>query len=146
LGLGAADKAEAHSRQRGQIDPAPPDPLMAEASESLQSAIAYERPGINALDRKLARKEWAVAAAHFRQGVELAPDSATVRYRLATVLFLQGDVAGAKAQFEEIVRRSPDFAKARYSLGVLMMTTGRQDEALEQLSAAVRDDQGPRRV
>lgn len=137
-GLGAFDKAEAHLRQRGQIDPTPPDPLMAAASASLRSAMGHERLGIMALDRK----EWALAAAHFRQGVDLAPDSATVRHRLGTALFLQGDVSGAKAQFEEVVRRTPDFAKARYSLGVLMMTAGRRDEALEQLSAAVRYDPG----
>jgi tetratricopeptide (TPR) repeat protein len=137
-GLGVLDKAEAHLRQRGQIDPLPPDPLMAAANESLHSAMAYERLGIKALDRK----EWAAAAAHFRQGVELAPDSATVRHRLGTALFLQGDVSGAKEQFEEVVRRTPGFAKARYSLGVLMMTTGRQDEAIEQLSAAVKYDPG----
>jgi tetratricopeptide (TPR) repeat protein len=137
-GLGATDKAEAHLRLRGQIDPAPPDPLMAAVTESLQSAMGYERLGIKALDRK----DWAAAAAHFRQGVELAPDSATVRHRLGTALFLQGDVSGAKAQFEEVVRRTPDFAKARYSLGLLLMTSGRPEEALEQLSAAVKHDPG----
>jgi tetratricopeptide (TPR) repeat protein len=135
-GLGALDKAEAHLRQRGQIDPSPPDPLMAAVNESLQSAMGYERLGIKALDRK----DWAAASAYFRQGVELAPDSATVRHRLGTALFLQGDVSGARTELEEVVRRSPDFAKARYSLGVLMMTMGQQDEALEQLSAAVKHD------
>ena len=135
-GLGALDKAEAHLGRRGQIDPVPPDPLMAATSELLRSAMGYERLGIKALDRK----DWAAAVAHFRQGVELAPDSATVRHRLGTALFLQGDVSGAKAEFEEVVRRTPGFAKARYSLGVLLMTMGRQHEALEQLSAAVKYD------
>jgi tetratricopeptide (TPR) repeat protein len=135
-GLGAMDKAETHLRQRGQIDPAPPDPLLAAVNESLHSAMGYERLGIKALDRN----DWATAAAYFRQGVEVAPDSATVRHRLGTALFLNGDVQGAMAQFEEVVRRSPDFAKARYSLGVLLMTVGRENDALEQLSAAVKYD------
>jgi tetratricopeptide (TPR) repeat protein len=137
-GLGALDKAEAHLGQRGQIDPVLPDPLMESANEALRSAMGYERLGIDALDRE----DWAAAVEHFRQGVELAPDSATVRHRLGTALFLQGDEPGARKQFEEVVRRTPDFAKARYSLGVLMMTEGRKDEALEQLSAAVRYDPG----
>ena len=134
--LGALDKAETHLRQRGQIEPAPPDPLLAAVNESLHSAIGYERLGIKALDRK----DWATAAAYFRQGVDVAPDSATVRHRLGTALFLNGDVQGAMAHFEEVVRRSPDFAKGRYSLGVLLMTMGRENDAIEQLSAAVKYD------
>jgi Tfp pilus assembly protein PilF len=137
-GLGALDKADAHFGQRGQIDPAMPDPLMAALNESLHSAMGYERLGIEALDRK----EWDVAAAYFRKGVELAPDRATVRHRLGTALFLKGDARGALEQFEEAVRLSPEFAKARYSLGVLMMELGRQQDALEQLSTAVRSDPG----
>ena len=137
-GLGALDKADAHFARRGQIDPAMPDPLMAALNESLHSAMGYERLGIEALDRK----EWDVAAAYFRKGVELAPDRATVRHRLGTALFVKGDTRGALEQFEEVVRLSPEFAKARYSLGVLMMGLGREQDALEQLSTAVRLDPG----
>jgi len=135
-GLGELGKAESHMRQRGHVDPAPPDPLMSELNESLHSALAYERLGVKALDKR----EWASATAYFRKGVDVAPDSPSVRHRLGTALFVNGDAIGAMQQFEEVVRRSPGFAKARYSLGVLMMTNGRENEAIEQLSAAVRYD------
>jgi tetratricopeptide (TPR) repeat protein len=137
-GLGERDQAEMHLKQRGQIEPAPPDSVLSELNGSLQSGLAYERLGIRALDKK----EWLEAAAYFRRGVELAPDSASVRHRLGTALFLTGDARAAMEQFEEVVRRSPDFAKARYSLGVLMVTGGRENEGIEQLAAAVGLDPG----
>ena len=133
-GLGETEKADAHLRQRGHVDPALPDPMMSELNGSLHSAVAYERLGVNALDTR----EWAAAAAYFRKGVELAPDNPSVRHRLGTALFLNGDARAAMEQFEEVVRRSPEFAKARYSLGVLLMTSGRANEAVEQLAAAVK--------
>jgi tetratricopeptide (TPR) repeat protein len=135
-GLGDLEKAEAHLRQRGHVDPGPPDPLMSELNGSLHSAVTYERLGVDALDKRA----WAAAAAYFRKGVELAPDNPSLRHRLGTALFLNGDAVAAIGQFEEVVRRSPDFAKARYSLGVLLITSGRANEAIEQLSAAVSDD------
>jgi len=134
--LGEMEKAEGHLRQRGHVDPAPPDPLMAELNGSLKSAVTYERLGVNALDKR----EWVAAAAYFRKGVELAPDNPSLRHRLGTALFLNGDARAAREQFEEVVRRSPDFAKARYSLGVLLITSGRLNEGVEQLLAAVKND------
>ena len=134
--LGDVAKAESHLRQRGQVDPVPPDPLMSELNGLLQSALAYERLGESALDKK----EWQEAIGYFRKGVEIAPDNASVRQRLGTALYLSGDVEGAAQQFEEVVRRSPDFARGRYSLGVLMMSSGRERDAIEHLSAAVKND------
>src|SRR5437773_327218 len=136
LGLGQPEKADAHLRLRGHVEPVPPDPLMADLNGSLNSAVTYERLGVTALDRK----EWATAAEYFRKGVELSPDNPSLRHRLGTALFMAGDGPAAEKQFEEVVRRSPDFSKARYSLGVLRLTSGRADEAIVQLSAAVRDD------
>jgi tetratricopeptide (TPR) repeat protein len=134
--LGDLEKAEAHLRQRGHVEPGFPDPMFAALNDSLHSAVTYERLGVDALDKK----EWAAAVGYFRKGVEVASDNPSLRHRLATALFLSGDATGALQQFEEVVRRSPDFAKARYSLGVLLLTSGRTNEAIEQLAAAVTTD------
>lgn len=135
-GLGQLNRAEAHLRMRGHVEPVPPDPLMAELNESLHSTVTFERLGIAALDRK----EWPAAAAYFRKGVELAPDNPSLRHRLGTALFMAGDEAAAEKAFEEVVRRSPEFARARYSLGVLRLTSGRTSEAVMELAAAVKHD------
>ena len=135
-GLGDVARADAHIRQRGNVDAALPDPLMRDVSGSLASVRSYETEGVKALDKG----EWPAAADYFRKGVELAPDDPSVRHRLGTALFMTGDARGALEQFEETVRRSPDFAKAHYSLGVLMATSNRPQRAIEEFSAAVRYD------
>jgi tetratricopeptide (TPR) repeat protein len=133
-GLGELGKAETHLRQRGDVEIGPPDPWMQELSAVLQSAVAYENRGV----RSLGSGEYAGAANYFRKGLELAPDSPSLRHELGTALSLTGDAQGAMEQFTETVRRSPEFAKGRYSLGVLLASRGRLPEAIEQFAAAVK--------
>ena len=135
-GLGDTANAEAHLRQRGSVEIGPPDPLIVELRGVLKSAIEEEERGTRALDGGDAK----AAAAHFRAGVELAPDNPSVRQKLGTALSMLGDTQGALAQFEETVRRRPGFAQGHYSLGVLLAQGGRLPEAVEQFSTAVRLD------
>jgi tetratricopeptide (TPR) repeat protein len=137
-GLGRQDDAAAQVRQRGDVEPAPPDPLMREVVEMLHSPRAYESRG----DRALARGDFKGAAALFRSGLDLADDNLALRHKLATALSLTGDVPDAVAQFEEILRRSPTFAEAHYSLAVILLSAGRLDDAIERFAAAARFDPG----
>src|SRR5439155_8000462 len=100
----------------------------------LESPQAYESRGIRALNKK----QWQEAAALFRKGLDLTPDSPALRYRLGTVMFMVGDAAGARAQFEQVVRASPDYFLAQYSLGVMLQDTGRHADAIERFRAALR--------
>jgi tetratricopeptide (TPR) repeat protein len=133
-GLGDTAKAEDHLGQRGGVEVGPPDPLMVELRGLLHGAVAEENDGIRALDSG----DFKAAAAHFRKGVELAPDNPSLRHKLGTALSLMGDTRGAFEQFEETVRRSPGFSQAHYSLGVLLAGSNRYQEALEHFSTAVR--------
>jgi tetratricopeptide (TPR) repeat protein len=135
-GLGDLAKAEAHLQQRGKGDVLVPDPLMQEVRGMLKSAASYESLGISALERG----DSAGAAAYFRRGLEVAPDSASLHHRLGTALFLGGDARAGQEQFEAALRISPDFARAHYSLGVLMASTGEYQRAVARLSAAVKAD------
>lgn len=135
-GLGDLEKAEFHLRRRSEASVNTPDPLMLELGGLVESAAAYEVRGIGALERG----QWPEAAAYFRKGVELEPGKASLRHRLATALFLEGDAAGAMEQLQEVLRLAPDFAKAHYSLGVILASSGRVPEAIERFSAAVRYD------
>ena len=135
-GLGELDKAEAHLRQRGDVGASPSDPLMEELDGLLESAMAYQSRGIRALERR----QWAMAASDFRRGIELGPDTPSLRHRLGTALFMMGHVDDAVEQFETALRLSPDFAKAHYSLGVIIASRGRYADAIERFSAAVRSE------
>jgi tetratricopeptide (TPR) repeat protein len=137
-GLGDLNKAEAHLRLRKNREILPADPLMVDLEEVLDSPQAYESRGIRALNKQ----KWPEAAALFRKGLELAPDSAALGHRLGTVMFMMGDVTGAQTQFEQVVRASPDYFLAQYSLGVILQDKGRHAEANERFSAALRTRPG----
>jgi tetratricopeptide (TPR) repeat protein len=133
-GLGDAHNAEAHLRLRKNHEILPADPLIVELDELLDSPQAYESRGIRALNKQ----QWQEAETLFRKGLELAPDSAALRHRLGTVMYMTGDAAGAQAQFEQVVRTSPDYFLAQYSLGVMLHDKGRHAEAAERFRTALR--------
>jgi tetratricopeptide (TPR) repeat protein len=135
-GLGDTAKADAHFRQRGSVEIGPPDPLMVALRGLLHGSTNEEEQGM----RALASHDFASAVAHFRKGLDLDPNSPSLRHKLGTALSLSGDTRGAFEQLQETIRRSPDFAQAHYSLGVLLAQAGRLPEAVNELAAAVRLD------
>ena len=126
--LGDTPKAEAHLRQQGKVEVGPPDPRMVELRTLLDSAASEEARGLRAADGGDFRK----AAEHFGKGIEMAPDSVSLRYNLARALSLIGDVAGATAAFEEAITRAPNDVDARLGLGELLGRSGRFEDALRQ--------------
>ncbi|PYR53354.1 MAG: hypothetical protein DMF95_04350 [Acidobacteria bacterium] len=90
--------------------------------------------------RALERRQWEVAATYFRRGIEMGPDTPSLRHRLGTALFMMGNLHDAVAQFETALRLSPDFAKAHYSLGVIVASSGGYADAIKRFSAAVRSE------
>jgi tetratricopeptide (TPR) repeat protein len=139
-GLGDAGRADAHLRQRGDVDVRMRDPLMEEVAGLLHSAMAYEMTGRQAL----IAGQFQAAADDFRKGIALAADNptlqATLRQKLGTALFQLGDARGGVEQFEQALQRAPEFAPAHYSLGVVMMSAGRYPEAIAHLTAAVKTE------
>ncbi|HKB13681.1 MAG TPA: tetratricopeptide repeat protein [Vicinamibacterales bacterium] len=135
-GLGRQDKAEAHMRLRGPGTVRPADPLMSELETILESPLAYDVRGSNALERR----DLANALQSFRKGIDLAPGEASLHHKLGTALYLSGDAPGAVKELTEALRLSPSFAKAHYSLGVILAADGRTDDALAHLHAAVNAD------
>ena len=141
--LGDVQRAESHLKQWRNTEILVPDPLRQELDLALQSAIAFETRGVRALEKRDVKG----AAEFFRQGVALSAGSTMIgrslRHKLATTLYLTGDVRGAVRLFEEVVRLAPSdgpdvtVANAHYSLGVLMATAGRQPDAIEHLTEAV---------
>ena len=136
--VGNLAQAESHLRQRGDVDIGPPDPLMQELADLLRSPVAHENRG----ERALAAGDFAGAVLQFRRGLELAPDSLSLRQKLAMARSLAGDVPGAVQELEEVLRRAPEFPEAHYSLGVLLLGAGQLDQAIERFATAVRGDPG----
>lgn len=137
-GLRDVQRAEAHLRQRGDMQILPIDPLMKDLDELLQSPKAYDLRGGGALETG----DFAGAAAYFRKGLALEPGNASLRLRLGTALFQMGDAQAALEQFEEVVQTSPEYARGHYSLAVLLEAGGRRQEAIDQFSVAVKQEPG----
>ena len=137
-GLGDDVRAEEHLRLRENAEIRPADPLMEALDSLLDTASTYESGGLAALDRE----EWPAAIEQFRQGLELDPDDPGLRHRLATALFMTGDLDGAMAEFQRVVRTTPDYYPSHYSIGVLLQETGRHAEAVERFRTALRHRPG----
>jgi tetratricopeptide (TPR) repeat protein len=143
-GLGDTPKAEAHLKQWRNTEILVPDPFRQELDLALQSGLSFELRGIRALEQR----DFKAAAEFFQQGVDITPGTSTLgrslRHKMGTALYLNGDIPGAVKWFEETIRLAPEngidetAGKAHYSLGVLMASSGRGAEALKHLSAAVR--------
>jgi tetratricopeptide (TPR) repeat protein len=143
-GLGDTAKAEAHLKQWRNTDILVPDRLRMDLDLSLNSGLSYELRGVRALEAQ----DWNAAEDFFRKGVAITNGSTalgrSLRHKLGTALFLRGDVKGAIERFEEVAKLAPaegrdeSSAKAFYSLGVVAASSGRNREAIDRFSSAVR--------
>jgi tetratricopeptide (TPR) repeat protein len=133
---GDEQRAAAHVRLWRDERVYPADPLMAEITDLLKTAVAYEIRGTQAMDDR----KWTEAAALFREGLTVAPRDATLHQNLGTALYLAGDARGAEAEFEEAVRLLPGYARALFSLGLLMEERGSDRDAIDRFSRAVASD------
>ena len=133
---GDEPRAAAHVRLWKDERLYPADPLMAEITDLLKTAVVFEIRGTQAMDDR----KWTEAAALFREGLKVAPRDATLHQNLGTALYLAGDPDAAEAEFEEAIRLLPGYAKPLFSLGVLMEERGRDAEAIDRFSRAVASD------
>jgi tetratricopeptide (TPR) repeat protein len=143
-GLGNTAKAEEQLKLWKNTEVLVPDPFRRELDLALESGLSYELRGVRALEAR----DFPTAAGFFQKGVAITPGTSplgrSLRHKLGTALFMGGDVRGAVKWFEETIRLAPPdgidetAAKAHYSLGVLMASSGRGQDAIRHLSAAVR--------
>jgi tetratricopeptide (TPR) repeat protein len=143
-GLGDNAQAEAHLKQWRNTEILVPDRLRLDLDLALESGLSYELRGVRALEAR----DFKAAEGFFRKGVDMTPTSTalgrSLRHKLGTALFLQGDVNGAIQRFEEVAKLAPaegldeSAAKANYSLGVLMASAGRITDGIARLSASVK--------
>jgi tetratricopeptide (TPR) repeat protein len=129
-------RAAAHVRLWKDERLYPVDPLLAEITDLLKTAVVFEIRGTQAMDDR----KWAEAVALFREGLKVAPRDATLHQNLGTALYLAGDPRAAEAEFAEAIRLLPGYAKALFSLGVLMEERGRDADAIARFSQAVASD------
>ena len=137
-GLGNRPRAEAHLRERGEVDLPPIDPLMGEVANLLQNAAAYETRGAQALDAR----DWPTAVEQLSKAAEMAPGNAFTRLNLGTAFYMLGRGDAALEQYREAVRLSPSLARAHFGIGVLMEGRKQDQAAIASFSTAVASEPG----
>ena len=80
--------------------------------------------------RYLSLNQLALAREHLETALSLAPEHATARYNLGSLLVAEGDTAGAIDAFREAVRVRPEYAAAHNNLGALLAATGDLNQAI----------------
>ena len=135
-GAGRSADADTQLRLRDQRNSeiTPADPLMDHLADLLEGQQVFEVRGTESLTKG----EWRKAIETFRRGVAVAPRDPLLRHRLATALYMAGEVAEAEREFADVAERSPNYAPAQYSLGVLLESHGRDAEAANHYVAAVK--------
>jgi tetratricopeptide (TPR) repeat protein len=137
-GLGNQQKAQVHLALHGTVALTPADPLMQRLDALLNSSLAYEVSGADALDRG----DVAGAADSFRKGIEVTPKDPSLHHKLGAALALAGDGPGAMQQFTQALALDPNFVKAHYSLGVMQASLGQTAPAMQHFSSALKVEPG----
>lgn len=89
---------------------------------------------LGAIHQRARRLEPAIEA--FERSLHLAPDTPSVRVRLAQVLLLLGDAENARSHYRLLLNQAPWAAAAHYGLGRLAAQAGNSEEAIHHLEAA----------
>jgi len=131
--LGDIARADQHLRRRGSTYPALDDPALPADSAVLESAVALEGRGMDALKAG----DFRAAEDTFRRGLALSPDDMSLRYWLGATLFAAGRAADAEREFRQVIAAQPGHANAHFSLGAIADAGGRRAEALAEYRASV---------
>ena len=107
-----------------------PEQAWEEYSGAIEEDLSFH-PAHEGLARlSLARGDTAAAVASYRLSADLAPHAPTVRMKLAGMLLLTGEVAGAEEQASAAVAANPYYAAPHLVLGALADREGKMADAV----------------
>ncbi len=120
LDLGQFALAEAHFRESLAIEPQP----------AIYNDLGFvlERQGLSF-----------EAVEMYEKSLELAPDSGTAHFNLASALARSGDFQNAEAHFRAAIDNAPT-SNAYVGLGIAQWEQGKRDDAVSNLRLATRTD------
>ncbi|MBS0295747.1 MAG: tetratricopeptide repeat protein [Proteobacteria bacterium] len=119
-----------------------------DVAEKLFSVFLLSNPGHPEAANNLAcalrdQQRFAEAIEVLRTVIYAHPETAMLWNTLGTVMNEQGDVAESQTFYDEALRLEPRFARARYNRGNARLSTGDLQGALEDVEAALNDNQSP---
>jgi tetratricopeptide (TPR) repeat protein len=124
LAEGMAAEAESEYRQVLSVRPIP----------SYERGYALEGLGLSLF--RTGRYEEAAAA--YREGLQVSPESVSLRYNMARLLAARGDGAEAERYFEEAARLAPGNARVRMALAEHLLAAGAVGKAATHFDEVAR--------
>jgi len=119
-------------------EPTPPPPAAASATSSMEIEHLLLEASI-----KMSVSDFADAARTYGRVVDLAPDVAEYRVRLAMAMARSSRTARqAEAQFQEAIRLDPGNAELHYQLGIYYKAMKVRSRSITELREALRLDPG----
>jgi len=135
-GLGNIEAARHHLQQRGDVNPAIPDPLVEEFADLLSGKRTRQYHAMKAVWRG----EFDVAAKEYRAILALDPSDIGARVSLGRCLYMLGDQDGAAKMFGIVLKQKPDHDKANYFLGRLLWEKGQKEAATTHFMTTLKTD------
>ncbi len=135
-GLGEVANARSHLRQRGDIVPPFPDPVV----QTLEQLVVGARTHLYRAMQAVWARQFDVATQEFREVVSLEPGNVSARVGLARALYLTGRPDEARAALEAALAQAPEDAQAHYFLGRLLQESDSDAAATVHYEAALAAD------
>ena len=135
-GMGEAEKAQQHLRQRGTVGIRPEDPLIDGLKELLRGERVYLIRGRMALRAGRAPE----AAEAFSRAVDAKPQSVRARINLGVSLAQFGEVDAAIEQFRAALQYEPHNQNAHFNLGSLLIQKKKYKEAIQHLQPIIESN------
>lgn len=82
------------------------------------------------------------AVGEYQRALELCPQFADIRLKMADAQRDMGEVAAALATFEEIIRQHPNFLPGRVHFGISLYSAGRKADAVRVWEEVLAKDPG----
>jgi tetratricopeptide (TPR) repeat protein len=85
---------------------------------------------------------WAQATTEYRRALDLCPEFADIRLRLAITYRDAGQVPQAIAELEQVIQRNPSYFPGRIHYGISLYSAGRREEAVKVWEEVLAEDPG----
>nr|VFK32454.1 MAG: Tetratricopeptide repeat-containing protein [Candidatus Kentron sp. MB]VFK75919.1 MAG: Tetratricopeptide repeat-containing protein [Candidatus Kentron sp. MB] len=137
-GQGNIQAARHHLKQRGEVEPTIPDPVVQALSALSSGKRTHQYHAI----RAVWRRQFDLAAREYEAILALDPSDISAWVSLGRCRYLSDDPDGASQAFRIVLQQKPDHDKANYFLGRLLWEQGHKDAAVSHFLTTLKTDPG----
>ena len=125
-------------RGLGETERAQTEMKLYQQRQKADEALLEARMNASQGDKDMEAAKLQDAILHYKEAVQLAPDSADYKFRLAIALDKSGDADGERVQLDEALKIDPQFPGAQRQLALMLRGKGDGAGAIQHLRLAVQ--------